>query len=211
LKNLDEILQKSIAFHKMKPSDPKFDECLFDLCGLMRAKGNVGIISSIISQTIRIHKLEHCHGHKSNESLALGDDHIHDDDIEHGYYDEDEESDIDYEETMRNLSLMANFCDYMDGRKEWILDSGCTDHVTGDKDMFRELAKNDGPRKYVSFGDNSKGKVLGLGKVAISNNSSIQNVMLVQSLGYNLLSVSRLADFGFNVLFTEVDCQVFRR
>ena len=35
--------------------------------------------------------------------------------------------------------------------------------------------------------------------------------MLVASLGYNLLSVSRLADFGFNVLFTEVDCQVFRR
>ena len=29
LKNLDEILHKSIAFHKMKPSDPKFDECLF--------------------------------------------------------------------------------------------------------------------------------------------------------------------------------------
>jgi len=53
--------------------------------------------------------------------------------------------------------------------------------------------------------------VVGLGKVAISHDRSIQNVMLVESLGYNLLSVSRLADFGFNVLFTEVDCQVFRR
>ena len=58
---------------------------------------------------------------------------------------------------------------------------------------------------------NSKGKVVGLGKVAISHDSSIQNVMLVESLGYNLLSVSRLADYGFNVLFTKVDCQVFRR
>ena len=47
--------------------------------------------------------------------------------------------------------------------------------------------------------------------MAISHDSSIQNLMLVESLGYNLLSVSRLADFGFNVLFTEVDCQVFRR
>ena len=53
--------------------------------------------------------------------------------------------------------------------------------------------------------------MVGLGKVAISHDSSIQNVMLVESLGYNLLSVSRLADFGFNVLFTEVDCQVFHR
>ena len=39
----------------------------------------------------------------------------------------------------------------------------------------------------------------------------MQNVMLVESLGYNLLLVSRLADFSFNVLFTEVDWQVFRR
>ena len=77
--------------------------------------------------------------------------------------------------------------------------------MTGDKDMFRELAENNGPRKYVTFGYNSKGKV------AISHDSSIQNVMLIESLGYNLLSVSRLVDFGFNVLFTEVECQVFRR
>jgi len=53
--------------------------------------------------------------------------------------------------------------------------------------------------------------VAGVGKVAISHDSSIQNVMLVESLGYNLLFVSRLADFGFNVLFTKVDCQVFHR
>ena len=51
--------------------------------------------------------------------------------------------------------------------------------------MFHELAENDGPRKYVTFGDNAKGKVVGLGKVAISHDSSIQNVMLVESLGHN--------------------------
>src|SRR6266566_3010911 len=164
-------------------------------------------------EAIRIHKLEHCHDHETNEFIALGDDHIHvhDDDVKHGYYDDDEEFDIEYEKTMRNLSLMANLRDYMAGGKEWILDSGCTDHMSGDRDVFCELTKNDGPRKYVTIGDNSKGKVLGLGKVAISNDSSIQNVMLVESLGYNLLSVSRLVDFGFNVLFTKVDCQVFRQ
>src|SRR3989337_90355 len=210
LKNLDEILQKSIAFHKMNPNDPKFDECLLELRDLMRAKGDVGVISIIISQIIRIHKHAHCHGHKSNESLSLGDDHSHDD-VEHGYYDEDDDSDFDLDESMRHFGLMANLRGYMAGGKELVLDSGCTDHMTGDKDMFHELAKNNGPQKYVTFGDNSKGRVVGLGKVAISHDSSIQNVMLVESLGYNLLSVSRLADFGLNVLFTEVDCQVFRR
>ena len=47
--------------------------------------------------------------------------------------------------------------------------------------------------------------------MVISHDSSIQNVMLVESLGYNLLSVSRLADFGFSVLLTKIDWQVFRR
>ena len=61
MKNLDEILRKSIAFHKMKPSDPKFDDCLVELRDLMCAKGDVGVISSIISQVIRIHKDAHCH------------------------------------------------------------------------------------------------------------------------------------------------------
>ncbi len=77
---------------------------------------------------------------------------------------------------MRHFGLMENLRGYMAGGKEWVLDSGCTDHMTRDKDMFHELAENDGPRKYVTFGDNSKGKVVGLGKVAISHDSSIQNV-----------------------------------
>ena len=109
------------------------------------------------------------------------------------------------------MVLWQNHRGYMSGGKEWVLDSGCTDHMTGDKDMFRGLAENDGPQKYATLGDNSKGKVVGLGKVSISHDSSIQNAMLVESLGYNLLPVSRLADFGFNVLFTKVDCQVFHR
>ena len=87
LKNIDEILDKSIAFHKMKPSDPKFDKCIFELHNLMCAKGDVGTISNVIMKTIRIHKLAHCHDYRSKESLDLGDDHMHDDDIEQGYYD----------------------------------------------------------------------------------------------------------------------------
>ena len=55
----------------MKSSDPKFDDCLFELHDLMRAKGDVGVISSIISQVIRIDRDEHCYGHTSNESLSL--------------------------------------------------------------------------------------------------------------------------------------------
>src|SRR6266511_1401810 len=59
LKNLDEILHKSIALNSMSTSDPNFDNCLFELRDLMHAKGDVGIISNIISEIIRIHRDEH--------------------------------------------------------------------------------------------------------------------------------------------------------
>ena len=42
----------------MDTSDPKFDDCLFELRDLMRAKGDVGVVSSIMSQVIRIHLMK---------------------------------------------------------------------------------------------------------------------------------------------------------
>jgi hypothetical protein len=54
-------------------------------------------------------------------------------------------------------------------------------------------------------------KVKGLGKIAITSEHSISNVFLVESLGYNLLSVSQLCHMGYNCLFTNVDVSVFRR
>ena len=55
------ILQKSIALNKMNLKDPKFCDCLFELHDLMRAKGDVGIISNSVSEVVRIHKDEHYH------------------------------------------------------------------------------------------------------------------------------------------------------
>ena len=120
MKNLDEILHKSIAFNKMNPNGPKFGDCLFELRDLMHAKGDVGIISDIISEAIRIHRDEHCQNHISNGSLSIGNDHLQDD-VEHGYYDQDDDSDLDLEESMRHFGLMANLRGYMAGGKEWVL------------------------------------------------------------------------------------------
>jgi hypothetical protein len=49
-----------------------------------------------------------------------------------------------------------------------------------------------------------------LGKIATTNEHSLSNVFLVESLGYNLLSVSQLCHMGYNCLFTNVDVSVFR-
>ena len=72
-----------------------------------------------------------------------------------------------------------------------MLDSGCTQHMTGDARMFNSI-NSSGNNDYdsITFSDNSKGKVKGLGKIAISNDLSISNVLLVESLNFNLLSIA---------------------
>jgi hypothetical protein len=53
--------------------------------------------------------------------------------------------------------------------------------------------------------------VLGLSKVAITLEHSITNVLHVDSLSYNLLSVYQLYEMGYNYLFTSKGVEVFRR
>ena len=50
-----------------------------------------------------------------------------------------------------------------------------------------------------------------LGKVAITLEHSIINVLHVDSLSYNLLSVSQLCEMGYNCHFMDKGMEVFRR
>jgi hypothetical protein len=83
--------------------------------------------------------------------------------------------------------------------------------MTGDKRMFSSYEKNEDPQRAITFRDGNQGLVKGLGKIAISPDHSISNVFLVDSLDYNLLSVSQLCKMGYNCLFTDVGVTVFRR
>ena len=75
--------------------------------------------------------------------------------------------------------------------------------MTGDPRMFTLLDEKVDGQERITFGDNSKGKVQGLGKVIISNDHLISNVLYVASLSFNLLSIGQLCDLGFQCLFTE--------
>ena len=80
---------------------------------------------------------------------------------------------------------------YKTSGSHWVIDSGYSQHMTGDPRMFTSLDEEVDCQERITFGDNSKGKVQGLGKVAISN------VLYVASLSFNLLSVGQLCDLGF--------------
>ena len=50
---------------------------------------------------------------------------------------------------------------------EWVLDSGCTNHMTGDRNLLMDTALSPSHLKHITYADKGKSKVLGLGKVAI--------------------------------------------
>lgn len=86
-----------------------------------------------------------------------------------------------------------------------MLDSGYTQHMTENGKMFTSIGDGDSDCDKITFGDNSKGKVRGMGKIAISNDLSISNILLVESLSYNLLSVAQLCDLGLTCKFSPTD------
>ena len=87
-----------------------------------------------------------------------------------------------------------------------MLDSGATSHMTGSKESLSDIAPNTS-NMCVTYGDGSSSKVLGLGKVYITKDTTIVDVMLVETLSYNLLSVHQLSLMGFASFF-DIDIVV---
>ncbi|KAH9791908.1 hypothetical protein KPL71_003919 [Citrus sinensis] len=126
---------------------------------------------------------------------------------------EEESNDEEGSQEVSNLALMAigGDDDLNEGLKKkknkWYLDSGCSRHMTGNYAWFSSFTKieNGGD---VSFGDNSKGKILGIGNVGKVSSTLIENVCLVENLKHNLISISQLCDKGYKVIFDKFSCVI---
>uniref|UniRef100_A0A2N9FQY8 CCHC-type domain-containing protein n=1 Tax=Fagus sylvatica TaxID=28930 RepID=A0A2N9FQY8_FAGSY len=84
----------------------------------------------------------------------------------------------DDESATEDLCLMAHgdeVCLISKSTKDkWFLDSGCSRHMTGDKNKFTSLTLKDGGN--VKFGDNSKGKIIGIVERGVSTRSKLKNI-----------------------------------
>ena len=79
--------------------------------------------------------------------------------------------------------------------------------MTGDKEKFSNLEVKDGGK--VIFGGKQKGKIIGQGKVSEDSSCSVDDVLLVEGLNYNLLSISQLFDKGWRVIFEHDKCKIY--
>jgi hypothetical protein len=93
--------------------------------------------------------------------------------------------------------------------ENWLIDSGCTNHMTHDGKLFTELDRN--IISKVKIGNRTHLKVEGKGIVAIETHSGfklISDVLYVPEINQNLLSVSQLLDKGYKVLFEDKSCVI---
>ena len=77
-------------------------------------------------------------------------------------------------------------------------------HITWDINNFATRSRTK-EGDIVTFEDDAKGKII-VGNVKLGTYPLIENVILVDGLKYNLLSVSQLCDKGFNVIFDDLAC-----
>ena len=78
--------------------------------------------------------------------------------------------------------------------------------MMGDSNLFSKFKKKNGGN--VTFGDNAKGKVIGIGTIGKDSSICIDNMLLVDGLKHNLLSVSQLCDKRYKVTFDLSTCLV---
>ncbi|GJW19829.1 putative ribonuclease H-like domain-containing protein [Tanacetum coccineum] len=91
-------------------------------------------------------------------------------------------------------------------KNKGIFDSGCSRHMTGNKDFLTDYQELDGG--FVAFGGSARGgKITGKGKIK-TDKLDFEDVFFVKELKFNLFSVSQMCDKKNSVLFTKTECLV---
>jgi transposase InsO family protein len=97
---------------------------------------------------------------------------------------------------------------------EWLVDSGSSQHLTGDKSLFEMLEMFGGSGREFTFGDQGTLWAEGSGSVELQCATpteeslvTLQNVMYVPGVAANLISVSKATEVA-TVLFKENSCEL---
>lgn len=96
--------------------------------------------------------------------------------------------------------------------EEWVLDSGCTFHITPRRELLTEFKEFDGNK--VMMGNNSYCMVRGMGKITIDNHDgtvvTLSDVRYIPEMGRNLISYGQLESSGCNYTGKDYQFEFFK-
>lgn len=93
---------------------------------------------------------------------------------------------------------------------EWYIDSGCSNHMTGNVDLLVDVRTN--VARKVQMPTGALVNVAGMGSLVIDTTKGkkyIREVMYLLGLKENLLSVGQMDEHGYFLVFGERMCKVF--
>ena len=100
-------------------------------------------------------------------------------------------------------------------KRNWIVDSGATCHMSNDKEVFNELKSLDAPQE-VTLGDGHALQATAKGTVTLemllpdgsTKRCKLNDVLLVPTLSHSLLSVSKASEAGKVTRFDNSGCEI---
>ncbi|KAH9120170.1 hypothetical protein AeMF1_007526, partial [Aphanomyces euteiches] len=122
---------------------------------------------------------------------------------------EDEEINV-LEQAEEGFILVTTDQDRLDIGNKWILDSGCTTDVTGDKTLFSKLTRSGQVSLRMANDTSVKSTQSGSVKIRVDNDQILDRpwVMYVPGLTKNLLSLRRLLQDGFAIAKWTADSAI---
>lgn len=92
----------------------------------------------------------------------------------------------------------------------WFLDSGCSNHMSGDESWFTTLDKV--VHTYVKLGNNTRMNVAGRGDIKIKLNGInhiITDVYYIPDLRNNLLDIGQFQERNLAIMVKEGACKIY--
>ena len=92
----------------------------------------------------------------------------------------------------------------------WYLDSGCNNHMTGDKNAFIDVDPSFGSK--VKLGNGEYVEVEGKGSIGVATKQGgkvIHDTFYVPKLDENLLSIGQLLEHDYSLQFENRECKIF--
>jgi hypothetical protein len=141
-------------------------------------------------ECFKCHKL----GHYQNECPEWGEN------ANYAQFDDEEE-----------MLLMAKAaCDEESKTEVWFLDSGCSNHMIGNKDWLYEFDEN--YKDSVRLGDDSRMNVVGRGNIKLCINGKIHvitSVFYIPGLKTNLLNIGQIQQKNVTIVFKNDLCKLY--
>ncbi|KAA3477322.1 pleiotropic drug resistance protein 3-like [Gossypium australe] len=94
-------------------------------------------------------------------------------------------------------------------KKHWLIDNGCTNHMTSDESIFKEIDRSCTSRVRIGNGQFIQAK----GKDDVLTNTSvtkaISDVLLVPEINQNLFNIVQLLEKKYAVVLKDMGCIIF--